>query len=363
MTNLILNRRGSAQIVIPLVLLLLLGGAAVTYTLYSNKSSDQLVQDSMVNFSKVKSFSFKTTLDSEGTQSTPAGTIGGIIRVDGSVDLTSEGDPKTLLNIELIPPAGHENSSISGKGELRFVDKNLYIKIDSVKMPLSFATMFVTALEGRWIKIDQKDLKQSGRVDVNVNELTDRQKEIVAVFRNFISSRKIFKVGSDMGVEEDNGLKLHHYKDVIQKEAIAGGLPDLVSALAKADPDNFGKKQPSAEELAKSEKAIMDWNAPDIDVWLIEGKEEIHKVSFSIPDSSSKNAPPKAQITLMLGDFNKPMPVDVPAGAKPLDELISQMFSGFGGLSVPKPMQAPLPMPKIEIPSPPPVPSFGQMPQ
>lgn len=210
--------------------------------------------------------------------------------------------------------------------DMRSVDgKSMYVKVGGLEglpelmnasgddMAMLYAPI-VAGLNEQWIEINESILSQMG-VSSTSFKMTDADRQKMAqayadhqfmVFKEQLKSEKIASTDS------------YHYKVVIDKTQ----LNDFIKALKDAKLDSLKLTQNDVDRMRAALKEV-DFNKYPVDLWVSKADKMINQIKFIYSDNEAAMS-----FRLTVTDYNKPVTVEKPAGAKSLLQIISQLFGG-----------------------------------
>ena len=338
-------KAGSKVGIIIIVIVLVLGGLAACYFLLFSPSA--VMARTIAKTDAMDTFNYKYSMSGQITDSkivpqaltllrpalsSPVKEVAGItttafetaqsptsqqgsfnVNTSGSVDGTNMKNIKFSLkldataNIMSLPP-------MNVSGETRLIDNNLYFKAD--KIPDLGMGLNLNGLIGQWFKVDaSQTLSQDGQTkDVSQKQVADAYRK-----NSFIKQTKAAKI------ETIGGALSYHYFYSIDKTkltAFAGDMALLSTGKAMTETE--------LKDFQDSLNSVPDLNG---EIWIGIFDNYLHKAtsSFSTEDTSTVPVAGKYSFSLELSDFNKPVKIDVPTGAKGVDELTQIVESGMLG--------------------------------
>lgn len=322
---------------------LAIGGGAFAYFYYF-QSPERIIQRMTARFVEITSLEYSGEIRAEvdtgnflgsGNLSQPSQPSVARKASNFSLNFTGVSDVKDLNN-----PQGSFSFNINTDAltegqfnfglEIRQIGKIIYVKISDVPNLVFFD---LSAVKNQWVKIDTEALKKQFGLEKLEEQLKEAQKqqeltpEQIEKLKEAVQQAKIFTITQKLASEKINGVNTHHYKFTIDKE----GIKKLVTDISQI----VQNKTLTEEELADLNKSLEAIELPGGEIWI--GKKDLlpYKVSLSstIKETEQAKTSGKINFTLLFKNFNKPVQIDIPAQAKPLEEILGGLFGGLQGLT------------------------------
>lgn len=284
------------------------------------------------------------------------------LTVNGAFDTNESGNPKSSSSVKLTAEnLPFEKSTFNITLETRTINKILYFKIEDLSFlkEILGPTADLSAWENIWIKFDftgflsrfsSMPSKNQEDTQTRADEYMSRANEINQKMRSAISGSRIIKITATLNPETIEGVNSYHYKFDVDKAA----LTDLfvkISEIQFEQSQQFFQlfdnpaindsknidinklKEDFAEARRQSlEKNLAKTQFSNGEIWIAKKDKFISKVLINITIDDDYAAA-TANIEMVARNFNKPVSIEAPADAKPLEEFIGPLFGGnFGGL-------------------------------
>lgn len=317
---------------------LLIGGGIYVYSTYF--ASPDKVMDAMIsNVRDVRSFAFSGELaitTNEAASLTSAissaenpftgilasvqGPVTFTLKASGVFDALDERRPK----ISAIFDATIDKWALGDFAfdiEYRNLDRNNYIKINALPdagfLSLSF-------LKNTWFMIQDKEAKEQlgapiDSSDIIVPTATQEQRDQL---RDAWQSHRFLTVVETFPSEDIDGVSTHHYALAFDKEAFKAWIT-TTDAIMQQEPTD-------QRELEESLSAMT---IRTMEVWIGKRDRLPHKVLLqaSIQDVADSSKVFDLTFTAYGKDFNTPMDVVAPEGAKSFEEVLRGVFAQMLG--------------------------------
>jgi hypothetical protein len=323
---------------------LIVGGGVFAYFNYF-QSPEKIVQKMTAKLTEIKSLEYSGEIKAEAntedllggggnllppTQSTQNNKTSDFsITFTGKSDIQKIDDPKSLFSFNIKTDALEQGEFTFGL-EIRTIGKVIYVKTNDVTN-LEFFDL--SAIKNQWIKIDIEALKEQfglGEIEEQLKEAQNKQElspEQIEKLKLAVQQAKIIKTTEKLPSEKIEGINTDHYKFTIDKE----GIKKLFTDVSQTIQD----KTPTEKELAEFDKGFEAVESLEGEIWI--GKKDVlpYKISLSavIKETDQSKTSGKGNFTLLLKNFNKPVQIDVPTQAKPLEEILGGLFGGLQGLT------------------------------
>ncbi len=278
-----------------------------------------------------------------------------------SIDFISNLDVKTpKSSSEVKLSLGTEQMAFSLSGEVRGIGGDIYLMAKTLpNIPFLFSN--IEELKNQWFKISKEKLTESLGTEAVENIEEETEKEIINEFVRVFGKRKgeFFKVKSDFGMEEVDGVESHHFllllKEQILKEAILEFLQEIKKYLPEEEKGSYEEKlKEIIKDLPENFEDFFEKTGPitfeawiDKDNWLrrIKGEKEIKLSQFEqLEEFDLGETKVKIEIDLKLSDFNKKVEVASPEEFKSIEEILPPgMLGAFSPSQFLLPQQTPQP--------------------
>jgi hypothetical protein len=172
-------------------------------------------------------------------------------------------------------------------------------------------------INDQWIEISESLLKEAGAgVDTsNGFKMSDADMKKVA---DAYKEHQFLAVKEKLADQTVAGKPSHHLRVVIDKQQLKGFISSVKAANIKA-------LDVTSDQLKEFNTSVdkMDFAKYPIDVWVGKTNRLIDQLSFTAKDDSGT-----ASITYTVDDWNKAVKVEKPADAKPVEELLMELYGG-----------------------------------
>jgi len=241
------------------------------------------------------------------------------IRSEGTVDLKNSSSPKQQMNAAMAVGISSESpvqalgiSSLSLALEERSVDP-LVSYIQFTKLP-NLGIFSLSPFENKWMKVDQSQLSSTPLKAFDVQT-------IVQIFKKTFSSQEVLAGVDDRGSESIDGNKAYHYVVRLNLQRVVQGLKELVRAT---------KTTLTLQEETQLYDAVSGALAnASIDIWI--DTLDFRLVRLQMPLQSTNNGVTvNGTLQLALSEFNKSVTISIPSDARPLGEIVGDVFKAFG---------------------------------
>ena len=182
----------------------------------------------------------------------------------------------------------------------------------------------MSPISNQWIKIDQESLKKQFGEEGFAKQLEDIQKQkdlspqqIQKVQDSFINSN-VIKITNKLKNEKVNDINTYHYNYIINQE----GLKKFLMETS----DIIGDPSLKDEALYKD----MDKTKITGEIWV--GTRDLlpYKMKFhSEMEATKEKQEGQFTVTIEFKNYHKPVKVEAPTTFKTLEEVFSELFSGF----------------------------------
>lgn len=241
--------------------------------------------------------------------------------LNGGGDLKDVKDPR--LTVKLDGSLDSDGQAGSANLDFRFGKDAVYFNLMKLSMGATELPPEITTLLNKWWKyaipkeaMDQisTSLPALGKADA---DLTPQGKQ----FKQLFQDANFFSQSALVGTEDVKGEKSYHYSATVDK---TGVLNFLKGASQIQDGNTI-----TPEEFATAEKSLANVDIKS-DVWVGATSGILNKVVATLTMKDSGDGTSGViNINLAIGDFNKAVAIEGPAGAEdfPLEQVL-QMFGG-----------------------------------
>lgn len=302
-----------------LAVLVLGGGAAAAYysVIVPNKPENVLKAALANSFSdKIKSQHIK----GEGKVTSKAD------KQSYSADFTGAANSSGALQFKMNLDVAVTKANM----EIRSVDgKDFYVKVGGLEgLPElmaaggeeSVASLYapmVSGLNNQWIEITESMISnltgQSGTM-----KLSDADREKL---KQAYLDHEFLVIKESLKDEKINGKNSYHYKVAVEKQQLQG----FLKAVKDAKIDSLKITQDDLDSFNDSIKDV-DFNKYPVEVWISKDQKFINQIKFDYQDKEST-----LTATVTVTEYNTPVNVTKPSGAKSLMEVLGGLYGGTGG--------------------------------
>jgi len=322
---------------------LVIGGGAFAYFYYF-QSPEKVVQRMTAKLAEIKSLEYSGEIKAEvdasnltsgasllqPTQPTATKKASNFsINFNGVSDVKDLNNPQGSFSFNINTDALTEGQFNFGL-EVRNVGKVIYVKISDVP---NLGFFDLSTVKNQWVKIDTEALKKQFGLEKLEEQLKEAQKqqelspEQIEKLKEAVQSAKIFKITQKLPSEKISGVNTYHYKFTIDKQGIKKLITDISQIVQN--------KALTEKEIADFDKSLEAIELPEGEIWI--GKKDLlpYKLSLSsiFKETDTSKASSKVSFILTFKNFNKPVQIEIPAQAKPLEEILGGLFGGLQGLS------------------------------
>ncbi len=322
--------RGLHKLLIPLIIIILLVGAAAGAYAYLNifQSPIKKIEAALKKAEDVKSVVFdgemKIQVSTDGLLGLPEVqssrellgddtsvlaakqvTLG--LNFDGKVDATDKDKPNYELNVGLDMGAivpGMSKIEIETRG----VAKDFYVRVKDIPQLGIYDLSF---LANKWIKADLKDLeKQFSGTSSSTSTLDALESEKL---NKIFAKYKVIKEVKSVGSETVNSVETDKFQIVIDKEELIKFYREFYK--------NIGTLTDTQIEDIMTMFKNMEIQEFDLNL----GKKDQMIYRFLLSGTFTDRASSKSKISLLMNfkDYNKPVTIEVPEGAKSFEEIVA----------------------------------------
>lgn len=281
----------------------------------SQKTVDIVLSDMVLKMAEVKQVTFDTSFFWNGVEkdfsSGPgvAYDVTGNLKVSGVVDLDS--DPvRQATTVDFTSTGGSEAFSIAL--DMVQIDDTSYMKLHD---NASIKGLDLSGFADTWYLFDPV-MFVGDELGVEEDSLTVAD---IREIRNIARDTSFFTLVTDHGTEQVNGEKAYHYTvQVNQAEVVS--FATTVEELVNGEPVSDDDKA----DLS----ALLSQIANDpFDIWVGTNDNFLYKATGTFNNDADEDDKKLKDVTFEVNftDFNKPVSIETPAGAKEFD--ITEAFS------------------------------------
>lgn len=324
--------------------LLIIGGGVFAYFYYF-QSPAKIVQKMMIELSKVTSLEYsgeiiaemstgnflegETNLFEPVEQSQGKKETRSSITFSGSSDAQDLNSQKGQFSFKIKTDALLEEEFTFGL-EMRIIDEIIYAQLSNAP---NLGFFDLSSFENQWIRIDIKELEEQFGADLT-QELT--QEEIEKI-KNAVQQSKVFKITDKLAGENIEGVNTYHYKFSVDRTGLKKLIIDVDKIIAREELDE--------EIMVELDKGIDElFETMEIlegEIWI--GKKDFlpYKIKFSstVKETEEVKLSGNYNFTFSMKNFNEPIQVDVPQGAKSLEEFLETFLGGSQGFFGDNPLE------------------------
>lgn len=310
-------------LIVAAVILLLTGGAAATYYYSMVNKPENVLKQALANSmdtqkAKTVHMSGKTTIqqkDSEAPIEVEYKMAGnnetGAFDVNGTVDML-------IANVTFDLRSTDSKTFYARVGGLEGLSQLLAAAGEETA---SLAPI-LASLDNQWIEINDSFLKQIDKTYESSGPLT--QADIQKITDAYLQHS--FLVVKDVLADETVGGKdSHHYKIVVDPVK----LKSFLAALKDAKLDSLKIDQKVLDMYNKGIDEVGFDKYP-FEIWISKDGKMIQKMAFTVTAGETR-----IESNLVVDDYNKPLDVQKPEGAKSIMEIISGYFGQNPLLTLP----------------------------
>lgn len=309
------------------------------------KAPAEAIKDGMKNLAKVNSYTMdgNMLLDLDGTADQS------VKKMNTNINLAlaiQGNDPNNmLLNLKLNGSFNADGDGGSGSMEMRLNKDTVYATVSQlagqgeIKVPEEISSQVLN----KWFKFTipaevLTNLAQNLATAKDESKMTPEQKKIKELYEK----TTFFKNPTLVGTETVKGEASTHYSAVLDKEAFINFIRQVTELQ--------GNKISDAE-FADMKATFDKVENTSSDIWIANSNKVINRVSMKFAFAGSTTEPSgKLALDFSLGDFNKPVTVEVPADAVefPMSSLLNLAISSEAGDLSGEPVESTLEEPKTE---------------
>lgn len=302
------------------VIVVLLGASAAAYfTYYLPNQPENVLKTALVNsFSKdkISSAHFKGEINVKDTQNDALS-----VAFEGASN--QEGAATFTANIDaLVTTVTVDARTVDGKtfyakvGGLEGLPELL--SASGNEQSAAYAPL-LAALDEQWYEINESLLQQMFGGALDTGLLTDEDRQKIA---KAYEQHQFLKIQETLPDEKIDGTDSHHYKVAIDNTK----LKDFMSAIKSANVSFFKL----SEEMVKSFNDAIndtDFSKYPVEVWIAKDSKLFTQFKFTVQEDDAT-----MDLTLTITDYNKPVEVEKPEGAKSILEVLGTLFEAAQGL-------------------------------
>jgi hypothetical protein len=218
--------------------------------------------------------------------------------------------------------------------QTKMVSEDVYFKIGKGLPSMGFFDFIF--LEEQWIKISLGAIKEkfaSLNIDNlsgdsnNVEDKKSLTEEQINNVRLILKNSNFLTISKSLPSEKIDGINTFHYQFLLDKVEFVKLLKDL---------NNVVSEETIEEDIIKIEEKLEELESFSGEIWI--GKKDFlpHKLNLDVlikakDDLSEETFTAKA--SLLFKNFNKDFKIDLPTDSKNFEDILLEMFGGFGDFS------------------------------
>lgn len=226
------------------------------------------------------------------------------INFNGSTDGTDKSNPKAEVSMKL---SGSELLGAKGLGfEMRSLDKLFFFKLTNIP---EIGLFDLTSFSNQWIKLDVEEAEKfTGSEGQSTLDVINQKK-----FLESYKKRKIVQKITKLEDEKINDKDTYHYQITIDKKELLELLKDLTSLSSNST-------QSQTDNLTE---AVNGLEINTFEYWI--GKKDLLPYRLLMDfKSGDNNTRTKVQLLVNLKNYNQPVTISAPSGAKTFDEIFRE---------------------------------------
>ena len=297
--------------------------AAVTVAA-DGRSADQIVKDSEAKMAAVTSAAFTADF---------------ALKVEGDTSKMTDPTAKALLGQGVSFSAEGKSAKDSAVGQV--ADMTLTVGIAGQKLEFGMKAVGKKAwlqYQGAWYKVDSKNAKALDKQAQNGAAPTEQLKSMGVDPSTWGTEYQL------AGTEDLNGVQVYHISAEADPQKLAESLtkaaedPSLTQKLGGATGELGQLSQGLTQNKQQTEQLAKSLKSATVDYWIGVDDSYMYKAQFAaaMDTSAQKDMQGLSGLsvngTVTMSDFDQAVAVSKPAGAKPFEEFMNQLFGGmFGG--------------------------------
>ncbi|MDO8524438.1 MAG: hypothetical protein Q7R99_02310 [bacterium] len=298
------------------VFLLSSGAVNPSWNPFSQPPSGEVLETAIYNLSKIEKMRILALVDLSIEKPKK---ITGALNLNQAIDYTNKDQKKNLTDFNL--SVGIEGMELSINAEMVGIDKNLYLKINSLPPYLPLG-VDVETLKNQWLLVDPAKLGLFGSVASTSDEAKTKQDTaFLNDLKSLIANKNLFKLKRNLGKG--------HYAAEVDKQTAKEVIPQIFAVISKQLPNSSDSYQQdlqkSLDEFEQNFDAI--WKALgglNFEVWIDENSQILKKVKFAKEIQQNKIG-----IEVSFTDFNKDIVIEAPLEFKPIEDVLPPDLLGL----------------------------------
>ncbi len=248
---------------------------------------------------------------------------------DQSDPKTSKGQVSLAMRVDASP----EGKFAVGV-ETRVIGETIYAKLTRFEFEpsLPFIDGIVVLLKDQWFKIDQKTLEElNGYGRAFSPDASQFSEEELTRLEEALKNARIIHITQALPNDTIEGVKTFHYKFELNKEGLRSYIVEIMNIVEAKNLNSEEIRQLKEGFESEEFNEVLDIfvNAFKGELWI--GKKDFFpyrvNAAFIFKEEKSQKEIAKMSFLLNMKDFNKPVNVEAPADAKPIEKLLEEMFA------------------------------------
>jgi len=313
-------------IVIAASALVVLGtGGAFAYNEFF-LSPEAILKRAIANFSKAESLEYVGTIESKTALPPEVAQFALIDRgtfsvsFEGAADMHEPANMKSKNSMKFALKSGSFNVALTLYA--RVLDRTLYLALEQAPGGKPFD---ISSLNNQWVKIDFKEIEE--KVNADDEPLSEKQIEDI---KEALRRSRAVHVKEELTDEEVEGVPSYHYALSVNKEELEKTISEITAIVEEED-------APTINDDVKAQIDAAEF--PTGNVWIAKKDKTIRKMTMASITKRTGETGVDGETTLsvILKNYNQPVEITAPEGAKPLEELLMSFLGAL--MSAPAPAQ------------------------
>lgn len=266
-------------------------------------SPEKVIGKMYQNMKEAKSFHIELIFEIKGSSSSENMTV----RLNNDSDKLDPDNIRSKGKIEIV-----SGDSLSFTLNYVMINKKLFFKVDNIPPIMGMDLSF---FQGEWIDVGESS-EQEDQETKSLGEFIEEIKEIL-ILKQELKDDKI------------DSRKVYHYLLGINEEKLKELSQNATDAIVSSVP-LIGGTIGSNESIEKQLENIKDF---EMNFFIGKRDELLYKISIydEVGDESGKKS---LSLEMNFSDFNKEIDIQVPEGARKIEEILQEMFGGFMGIEI-----------------------------
>lgn len=304
------------------LILVLLGGASAGayFGVIAPSKPQRVIGDSLsntLNSEKVKSAKFEgeaNCIEGEACKSFSTVTFKGAASENGSFD----------ANVQF------KTAVATVSLDARYLEKSIYLRLSglngldkllagtSASSTSGTYAQLIKQLNNNWYVVDESLLKQMGGNNVSFSSSQDRlSKEDAQKIGDAYKKHQFIKVDKKLADEKIHGQSSYHILATVDKTQLKAFVTEVKNANLK----DVKIEQSDIDAIDK-----VDFSKYPFDIWVSKSNRMVSQLATTIKQDGTT-----VRVRVALYDYNQPVTVEKPAGAKSVLELLSEVSPLYSG--------------------------------